>query len=114
MCLHGFMDTWRVWELVLPALERRHDVLADAVESALDEAGFETAHIVGNSLGGYELDGEAARRRRASSGWRAGRSRLLLDRDDRSPIMFMLARARRGADRFTAYGGGTPEPGRMV
>ena len=26
--LHGFLDTWRVWELVLPALERRHDVLA--------------------------------------------------------------------------------------
>jgi pimeloyl-ACP methyl ester carboxylesterase len=28
VCLHGFIDTWRVWELVLPALERRHDVLA--------------------------------------------------------------------------------------
>ena len=26
--LHGFIDTWRTWELVLPALERRHDVLA--------------------------------------------------------------------------------------
>jgi pimeloyl-ACP methyl ester carboxylesterase len=73
--LHGFMDTWRTWELVLPALERRHDVLAptlpghaggpplagdldaglvvDAVEDALDEAGFATAHLVGNSLGGW-------------------------------------------------------------
>jgi pimeloyl-ACP methyl ester carboxylesterase len=73
--LHGFSDTWRVWELVLPALERRHDVLAltlaghaggppldgdvsdaalaDAVERAMDEAGFATAHLVGNSLGGY-------------------------------------------------------------
>jgi pimeloyl-ACP methyl ester carboxylesterase len=69
------MDTWRTWELVLPVLERRHDVLAptlpghagapplagevtsaavlDAVERAMDEAGFGTAHIVGNSLGGY-------------------------------------------------------------
>ena len=28
VCLHGFLDTWRTWELVLPALERRHDVLA--------------------------------------------------------------------------------------
>ena len=28
VCLHGFMDTWRIWELVLPSLERRHDVLA--------------------------------------------------------------------------------------
>ena len=75
MLLHGFMDTWRAWELVLPALERSHDVLAltlaghaggpaiegdvhagvlvDAVEQALDVAGFETAHVAGNSLGGF-------------------------------------------------------------
>jgi pimeloyl-ACP methyl ester carboxylesterase len=75
VCLHGLVDTWRTWELVLPALERQHDVLAltlaghaggpplkgevhdgglaDAVEQAMDEAGFETAYIVGNSLGGY-------------------------------------------------------------
>jgi pimeloyl-ACP methyl ester carboxylesterase len=75
VCLHGFTDTWPTWELVLPALERRHDVLAptlaghaggapiegeisdalfpDAVEVAMDDAGFESAHIVGNSLGGY-------------------------------------------------------------
>jgi pimeloyl-ACP methyl ester carboxylesterase len=75
VCLHGFADTWRIWELVLPALERRHEVLAvtlaghaggpplsgetgdaaltDAVERAMDEAGLETAHIAGNSLGGW-------------------------------------------------------------
>jgi pimeloyl-ACP methyl ester carboxylesterase len=75
ICLHGFADTWRTWELVLPALERHHDVLAptlpghaggpplegevsgtlvaDAVERAMDEAGFQTAHIAGNSLGGH-------------------------------------------------------------
>jgi pimeloyl-ACP methyl ester carboxylesterase len=85
VCLHGFVDTWRTWELVLPALERRHDVLAptlaghaggppiegeisdatlpDAVERAMDEAGFETAHIVGNSLGGYVALQLAARGR---------------------------------------------------
>jgi pimeloyl-ACP methyl ester carboxylesterase len=73
--LHGFLDTWRTWELVLGALERRHvvlaptlaghaggpplpaqltgGVLADAVEAAMDAAGFETAHVAGNSLGGY-------------------------------------------------------------
>ena len=75
VCLHGFMDTWRVWELVLPALERRHDVLAvtlpghaggprlgrdvsadtfvDAVEDLIEQAGFSVAHLVGSSLGGY-------------------------------------------------------------
>ena len=84
MCLHGFTDTWRTWELVLPALERQHDVLtltlaghaggpplgevsdavlADAVERAMDEAGFELAHVVGNSLGGYVALQLAARGR---------------------------------------------------
>ena len=74
VCLHGFTDTWRTWELVLPELERRHDVLAltlpghaggppldeatdtavaDTVERALDDAGFERAHLVGNSMGAY-------------------------------------------------------------
>jgi pimeloyl-ACP methyl ester carboxylesterase len=75
VCLHGFTDKWRTWELVLPVLERHNDVLAptlpghagglplsgdasvarlaDAIEDAMDEAGFRTAHIVGNSLGGY-------------------------------------------------------------
>jgi pimeloyl-ACP methyl ester carboxylesterase len=75
VCLHGFADTWRTWELVLPALELRHDVfaptlaghaggpplvgeinegaLADAVERQMDEAGIETAHLVGCSLGGF-------------------------------------------------------------
>ncbi|MBX5440627.1 MAG: hypothetical protein IRZ32_03770 [Solirubrobacteraceae bacterium] len=28
MCLHGFMETWHAWSLALPALERRHEVLA--------------------------------------------------------------------------------------
>jgi pimeloyl-ACP methyl ester carboxylesterase len=84
VCLHGFADTWRTWELVLPALERRHDVLAltlaghaggppiqevtdaalaDAVERAMDEAGLELAHIAGNSLGGYVALQLAARGR---------------------------------------------------
>jgi len=28
VCVRGFTDTWRTWELVLPMLERQHDVLA--------------------------------------------------------------------------------------
>jgi pimeloyl-ACP methyl ester carboxylesterase len=88
VCLHGFTDTWRTWELVLPELERHHDVLAptlsghaggprldgevsdsliaDAVERAMDDAGFDTAHIVGNSLGGY-VSLQLAARGRAES-----------------------------------------------
>jgi pimeloyl-ACP methyl ester carboxylesterase len=101
VCLHGFMDTWRTWELVLPALERRHDVLAptlpghaggpalegeiddaalaDAVERAMDDAGFEMAHLVGNSLGGFVALQLAARGRARSvvafapaGGWARG------------------------------------------
>ena len=88
VCLHGFTDTWRTWELVLPELERHHEVLApallghaggpplegeldgelipDAIERAMDEAGFATAHIVGNSLGGYVALQLAARGRAES------------------------------------------------
>jgi pimeloyl-ACP methyl ester carboxylesterase len=90
VCLHGFTDTWRTWEPVLPRLERAHDVLAptllghaggppiggggeltvdslaDAVEDAMDAAGFATAHLVGNSLGGYVALQLAARGRAAS------------------------------------------------
>ncbi len=101
VCLHGFMETWRTWELVLPALERRHDVLAptlpghaggpalegaptghlmaDAVERAMDEAGFDTAHVVGSSLGGFVALQLAARGRARTvvafapaGGWAAG------------------------------------------
>src|SRR3954469_7557553 len=101
LLLHGFTDTWRTWELVLPALEREHDVLAvtlaghaggpaingtlnedlltDAVEQAMDDAGFETAHIAGNSLGGYLALQLAARGRARSvvalapgGGWAPG------------------------------------------
>ncbi len=88
VCLHGFTDTWRTWELVLPALRRRHDVLAltlpghaggpplpdevsvegvlAVVEEAMDEAGFDAAHLVGNSLGGYLALRLAARGRALS------------------------------------------------
>jgi pimeloyl-ACP methyl ester carboxylesterase len=101
VCLHGLMDTWRSWELVLPTLTRHHDVLAptlaghagasptmgevsgtslvDAVETAMDTAGFPVADIVGNSLGGYVALRLAERGRARSvvalapaGGWAAG------------------------------------------
>jgi pimeloyl-ACP methyl ester carboxylesterase len=102
LLLHGFTDTWRTWEPVLPALERRFDVLAptlaghaggpplggevdpeaaivDAVEAALDAAGWEAPAVAGNSLGGYVALHLAARGRARSvvavapaGGWAAG------------------------------------------
>jgi pimeloyl-ACP methyl ester carboxylesterase len=101
LCIHGFTDTWRTWELALPMLEERHDVLAptlpghaggpavadgvstddlvDALETAMDEAGFATAHVVGSSLGGYLALRLAARGRARTvvalapgGGWREG------------------------------------------
>ncbi|HYN51118.1 MAG TPA: alpha/beta hydrolase, partial [Thermoleophilaceae bacterium] len=86
--VHGIGHTWRGWKPMLPLLEPSFDVLAvdmpgfghspalpegaestpealaDAVEDAMEEAGFETAHLAGNSLGGW-VSLELARRGRA-------------------------------------------------
>jgi pimeloyl-ACP methyl ester carboxylesterase len=86
--LHGIGHTWRGFRPMLPLLERSFDVLAvdlpgfghsaplpegiesspealaDAVARAMDTAGFETAHLAGNSLGGW-VSLELARRERA-------------------------------------------------
>ena len=86
--LHGFMGSPRTWDLVRPALDREYEVLApglpghfggpaldgpisdelmaDAVERAMDEAGVETADLVGNSLGGWVALQLAARGRARS------------------------------------------------
>jgi pimeloyl-ACP methyl ester carboxylesterase len=90
LLLHGVGGSWTAWKPVLPLLESHHDVLApsllghggatllgpgvaptldalvDGVEAELDRAGIETAHVVGNSLGGW-IAIELARRGRARS-----------------------------------------------
>lgn len=88
MLIHGIGSSWRVWKPILPALEARHEVLAlslpgygdsppldeeptvpaltDAVERELDAAGWDTAHIAGNSMGGWITAGLAARGRARS------------------------------------------------
>jgi pimeloyl-ACP methyl ester carboxylesterase len=75
--IHGFSGIPAMWEPMLPALQERFDVrplglaghhgcapfaegveigaktLFDALERDMDAEGFETAHICGNSLGGW-------------------------------------------------------------
>lgn len=75
--IHGIGHTWRGWKPMLPGLEQRFDVLAmdlpgygyspplpdgtppypeqlaDAVEAAMDDAGFDQPLVAGNSLGGW-------------------------------------------------------------
>jgi pimeloyl-ACP methyl ester carboxylesterase len=108
--LHGVSMSWRVWAPVLPMLVGHHDVFAptlaghrggpelgtdrapgigavvDVLCAQLDQAGIDTAHLVGNSLGGW-VALELARRGWARSvtaispagSWKAGRdlARLL-------------------------------------
>ena len=88
--IHGIGHTWRSWKPLLPDLEERFDVLAvdlpgfghsepfppgidstpdalaDAVEDEMGRAGFDRAHIAGNSLGGW-IALELARRGRAET-----------------------------------------------
>ncbi|MGV9412168.1 alpha/beta fold hydrolase [Nocardia sp. NPDC003693] len=88
LLLHGVLLTWQSWIPVIDDLAADHDVLAptlpghfggpeperpatvgalaDFAEALLDEVGWPTAHIVGNSLGGW-LALELAARGRARS-----------------------------------------------
>ena len=126
--LHGFTDTWRTWDLVLPALQRRHDVLAptlaghaggprltgpltetllvEAIEQAMDDAGFATAHIAGNSLGGYLALQLAARGRARSvvalapaGGWADGDESFRVTLDHFTTMQELLSSPRRGPTR---------------
>ena len=100
--IHGGGGTPRLWRTTIPLLKPHHEVLAvtlaghfggpevrqgagtldalvDAVEADMDEAGFETAHVAGGSLGGW-VALELGRRGRARSvvaiapagGWEKG------------------------------------------
>jgi pimeloyl-ACP methyl ester carboxylesterase len=134
--LHGFVDTWRTWELVLPALERRHRViapilpghaggppvesdtlsdatLADAVERAMDEAGIGVADVAGNSLGGY-VALQLAERGRASSvvafapagGWAEGDESYRSTLATQREMIELLRRTAPQADSFLSTPGG--------
>lgn len=88
--LHGFTAAWGIWHPILADLVARYEVIAptlpghdggasyptdepigfdhstDAVEALLDELGVDTAHFVGNSMGGG-ITLELAKRGRARS-----------------------------------------------
>lgn len=90
LLLHGFTGTWHHWRPVLPELVAQFEVVAptlaghdggqpfplhgtltiaragDVLEGHLDSLGLDTAHVVGNSLGGA-LALELAKRGRARS-----------------------------------------------
>ena len=90
LLIHGIGHTWRGWKPMLPHLEERFEVLAvdlpgfghsapfppgldstpealaDAVEDEMARAGFDKAHVAGNSLGGW-IALELARRGRAET-----------------------------------------------
>ncbi len=122
--IHGFSGTRLLWQPVLERLHGSFDVLAvnlaghvggpeldgvapsvtalvDAVERDLDDAGFQNAHVVGNSLGGWVAFELAARGRARSvvalspaGGWESGsrderRLRLMFGRLHRMSTMIL-------------------------
>lgn len=88
LLLHGAGASWTAWNKVIPLLSAEYDALApslgghaggpplahgpiieryaDSVEAAMDAVRWDTAHICGNSLGGWTAM-ELARRGRARS-----------------------------------------------
>lgn len=112
--VHGLGHTWRGWKPMLPLLEPRFDVLAidlpgfghsaplpdgvaptaealaDAVEREMDAAGFETAHVAGNSLGGW-IALELARRGRACTATAISPLGLGLPRENRWGLRILFA-----------------------
>jgi alpha-beta hydrolase superfamily lysophospholipase len=134
--LHGLNASWRIWRPVLGALEAEHEVLAltllghhggptlensdpvsidalaDGVEATLDAMDIDTAHLVGNSLGGW-VAVELGRRGRARSvvafspagGWRHDRDlsrvirllsggRAVIERTERLGLGALMLRPR--------------------
>jgi pimeloyl-ACP methyl ester carboxylesterase len=109
--LHGLTNSERVWTNVVPLLAGHHEVIAptalghhgghsstahsvriadvtDDVERLLDELGFPTVHLAGNSMGGW-VALELARRGRAravcalspAGSWEAGQADQAHGRD---------------------------------
>jgi pimeloyl-ACP methyl ester carboxylesterase len=122
--LHGIISGERTWLPVMPYLSDEFDVIAttalghnggpvpsgrpttiddvfDAVERQLDDLGIDTAHLAGNSMGGWAAL-ELARRGRAKSVCAicpAGLWDQNWDEADRERVFAMLLRARKDTTR---------------
>ena len=100
VCLHGFTDTWRTWELVLPALERHHDVLAPTLLRPRRRAGDR----------GRDQRGRAGRRGRARR-WTRPASRPRTSSATRSAATSRCS-SRRAAGRGRSWRSPRPAAGR--
>jgi pimeloyl-ACP methyl ester carboxylesterase len=129
--IHGFTATWEIWEPIIAPLEEQFevfiptlpmhaggpaidgepnvDLLLEGTEALLDEAGIETAHIVGNSLGGYAALRLAANGRATTvnalapaGGWAAGDPVLGQTMDFFQQMQPMIVAAAENADEVVA------------
>jgi pimeloyl-ACP methyl ester carboxylesterase len=96
-------------------------VLADAIERSMDEAGFETAHIAGNSLGGYLALRLAARGRARTvvalapaGGWAHGDESYKDTLRFQSQMHELLKNATSHADAIVASADGRRRPTRHL
>ena len=123
VAIHGIGSCWQVWKPVLPALEERHDVLAlslpgyglseplageptvpallDSVEEAMDAVGWDTAHLVGNSMGGW-IAAELAARGRARTVVGTSPAGMWTDKEKRYSRA-MLRQSRAAAERLAPH-----------
>ncbi|WP_405134270.1 alpha/beta fold hydrolase [Nocardia sp. NBC_01388] len=125
LLLHGVLLTWQSWLPVIDDLRADHDILvptlpghwggpqarrpatvaslADWAEALLDENGWRTAHIAGNSLGGW-IALELAARGRARSVTAISPAGLWRD----SAASNALVRKFRGMSPLIGFGAGSP------
>ncbi|MFB7720394.1 alpha/beta fold hydrolase [Nocardia sp. NPDC056100] len=125
LLLHGVLLTWQSWLPVIDDLRADHDILAptfpghhggpaahhpatvaalaDWAEALLDETGWPTAHIVGNSLGGW-IALELAARGRARTVTAISPAGLW----DKPSSSAALVRKFRGMSPLIGFGSDTP------
>jgi pimeloyl-ACP methyl ester carboxylesterase len=123
--LHGYTDTPRTWDPLIPLLQEHHDVHAPAtlghaggklpspmpdpleamirqVEADMDAAGIETAHLVGNSHGGW-LALELAARGRAKSVVALSPGGGWIDDKAKAKVIKLFKRTRRATEAGAPY-----------